>query len=200
MRLYSKIITFIFFIFFNTDSIALNYSNINTYSTDGYLQMIIEIPAGTNKKIEYDYISDSFKPNLINKSERIIDFLPYPGNYGFIPSTELSIDNGGDGDALDILLISRSLQTGTVISVIPIGALVLEDSGEIDTKIIAVPFEENMRIINAASFDEFSKNYKTAKEIIELWFLNYKGAGIVQFIKWEDENNALKEINKWMLD
>ena len=200
MRLDSKIIFFIFFIFFNTDSIALNYSKINTYSTDGYLQMIIEIPAGTNKKIEYDYISNSFKPNLINKSERIIDFLPYPGNYGFIPSTELSIDNGGDGDALDVLLISRSLQTGTVISVIPIGALVLEDSGEIDTKIIAVPFEENMRVIDAASFDEFTKNYKTAKEIIELWFLNYKGAGTVQFIKWEDENNALKEINKWMLD
>ena len=192
--------TLIIFLFFNVYSIASNYSKINTYSTNGYLQMVIEIPVGTNKKIEYDYISDSFKPDLIKDSARIINFLPYPGNYGFIPSTEVSKNNGGDGDALDVLLISKSIQTGTVLSVIPIGALILEDSGEIDTKIIAVPLEENMRIINVASFDEFTNDYKAVKEIIELWFLNYKGEGKVKFIKWIDDNNAQNEINKWMLD
>ena len=197
-----SIFTKIFFIlltFSNINLIALNYSKIETYSTDKYLQMVVEIPAGTNKKIEYDSDKNIFIVDRVNQKERIINFLPYPGNYGFIPSTLMDKENGGDGDALDVLLLSETLKTGTLLDIIPIGILVLEDSGENDSKIIAIPVNEDIQIIKSTSYDELSNNYPAIKNIIELWFLNYKEVNVIEFIKWEDEIAAKTEINKWLL-
>ena len=199
MKLAPTIIFFLSLTFSNINLIALNYSKIETYSTDKYLQMVVEIPAGTNKKIEDDFGKNIFLVDLVNQKERIIDFLPYPGNYGFIPSTLMNKENGGDGDALDVLLLSETLETGTILDIIPIGMMVLEDSGENDSKIIAIPVKKDIQIIKASSYKEFYQNYPAAKNIIELWFLNYKGSSVIEFIKWEDEIAAKKEINKWLL-
>ena len=47
----------------------------------------------------------------------------YPGNYGFIPHT-LS----GDGDPCDVLVANaRAIVPGAVISVRPVGVLLMED-------------------------------------------------------------------------
>ena len=48
------------------------------------LYAVIEIPAGTNIKYEYNYDSQSFDVDVVNGQKRIINYLPYPGNYGFI--------------------------------------------------------------------------------------------------------------------
>lgn len=178
---------------------AGNYINVKTFSEDNFLQMVVEIHAGTNKKIEYDEASDSFEIDKINGVGRIVNFLPYPGNYGFIPSTKMRKDKGGDGDSLDILLISESLDTGTIINVIPIGLMVLQDSNEIDTKIIAIPAEEKLRVINATNYSELQKDYSNLMSIIKIWFINYKRNSFVEFIKWGDEKDAISEIKKWSL-
>lgn len=178
---------------------AINYIEIKTFSNNGFLQMVVEIPAGTNKKIEYDKNLNDFFIDKIDGVDRVINFLPYPGNYGFIPSTQMDKERGGDGDALDILLISESINTGTILDVIPIGLLVLQDSNEIDTKIIAVPVNKSLKIINAKNYSDLNKDYLILKDIIKLWFTNYKGDGVVKFIKWGDEIDAKVEINKWAL-
>jgi len=175
------------------------YSEAKIFSDENILQMVVEIPAGTNKKIEYDKFKNEFLINKINGSDRVINFLPYLGNYGFIPSTLMDKERGGDGDALDILLISEQLDTGTIVGVIPIGLLVLEDFGEIDTKIIAIPASKSLQVIDATSFVELNINYPALKRIIKLWFLNYKGTGIIEFIRWDDEVAALNEINNWKI-
>ncbi|MDC0406448.1 inorganic diphosphatase [Gammaproteobacteria bacterium] len=180
-------------------SLNADYMEIKSFSKEGFLQMIIEIPAGTNKKIEYDRNRNDFFIDQIEGIDRVINFLPYPGNYGFIPSTKMDKKRGGDGDALDILLISESIDTGTIVDVIPIGLLVLEDSNEIDTKIIAVPVNKSLKIINAKNYSDLNKDYLVLKDIIKLWFINYKGDGVVKFIKWGDEIDAKVEINKWAL-
>ena len=179
---------------------ANDFLETKTFSDQNTLQMVIEIPAGTNRKVEYDNFKNEFLINKINGSDRVINFLPYPGNYGFIPSTLMDKGRGGDGDALDILLISEQLDTGTILSVIPIGLLVLEDSDELDTKIIAVPASQSLQVINATSFGELKANYPALIEIIQLWFLNYKGNGIMEFIEWGDEIAALNEIDKWKVE
>lgn len=74
---------------------ATNYIEIKTFSKNGFLQMIVEIPAGTNKKIEYDKNLDDFFIDKIDGVDRVINFLPYPGNYGFIPSTKIDKERGG---------------------------------------------------------------------------------------------------------
>src|SRR4029078_12667902 len=59
----------------------------------------------------------------------------YPGNYGFIPHT-LS----GAGDPGDVLVSNtRAIVPGAVISVRPIGVLLMEDEAGGDEKIIAAP-------------------------------------------------------------
>ena len=54
--------------------------------------------------------------------ERIIQFLPYPGNYGFIPETL-----AGDGDPIDVIDLDESEQRGDLKEIRIIGALNFED-------------------------------------------------------------------------
>lgn len=178
---------------------AKNYTKIKTTSKDGRLQMVVEIPAGTNKKIEYDKNLNDFFIDKIDGVDRIINFLPYPVNYGFIPSTKMDKERGGDGDPLDILLISESIDTGTVLDVIPIGLMVLEDTNEIDTKIIAIPAKHSLKIISAENYNDLNEDYLILKDIIKLWFISYKGNDVVKFVQWGDEIDAKSEIYKWSL-
>ncbi|MEL6944743.1 MAG: inorganic diphosphatase, partial [Bacteroidota bacterium] len=134
-------------------------------STAEGIKVVIEIPAGTNEKIEYNKERKSFEVDSIDGHARIINFLPYPGNYGFIPSTYMNPDEGGDGDALDVLVISNSVPTGTVMNVLPIASLQLRDNEEIDTKIIAVPADSTARTLQANNFTEFLIEYNMAKKI-----------------------------------
>lgn len=164
---------------------------------NGTINVVVEIPAGTNKKIEYDVESGLFKPDQKNGQDRIVAFLPYPGNYGFIPSTLMDEARGGDGDALDILVVGPSQPTGGVVKAIPLGTLLLKDNGELDTKIIAVPASLEERTLKADNFLDLMLEHDAAKRIIEEWFLNYKGTGQMELIRWEDENYAMKEIEKW---
>lgn len=168
-----------------------------TFSKDGLLQVIIEIPGGTNKKIEYNPETKTFEVDQRNGTDRIISFLPYPANYGFIPSTVSDTSSGGDGDALDILLVSESLPTGSIIEVIPIGMLKLLDNKEFDYKIICIPNDPSKRIIDATTYEELITKYSKAKDIIESWFLHYdRGGDILTSKGWGDEKEALEEITK----
>lgn len=178
---------------------SIDYGALTTYSTDGHLQMVVEIPAGTNKKFEYNYESRTFPADIKNGNDRVISFLPYPGNYGFIPSTKMDRDRGGDGDALDILLLSEHLPTGTIIEVLPIGIIVLQDSGENDSKIIAIPIDKRLRVLDIKNYEQLHSEFFDIKNLIQLWFLGYKRSNSVQLIEWRNETAANAEIDKWRL-
>ena len=175
-----------------------DYEHLPTYTEQG-INVVVEIPAGTNHKIEYDKEKKVFVVDQRNGKDRIIDFLPYPGNYGFIPSTYMDSALGGDGDALDVLVIGESVPKGTVMAVKPIAALLLMDEGEEDTKIIAVPADPQLRVMKADNFQEFSITYDGAKHIIETWFLYYDGLGTAESKGWKDGQYAMKEIEKWAI-
>ena len=174
----------------------IDYDSLNA-TTDVGIQVVVEIPAGTNHKIEYDKKSGQFVVGQKNGKDRVIDFLPYPGNYGYIPGTSVSVERGGDGDALDVLLLSEALPTGTLVEAIPIAALELLDEGERDTKIIAVPVDTSLQIIDATDYRTFSIQYDGAKHIVENWFLYYDGLGTNVFEAWQNETYAYKIIEYW---
>lgn len=177
----------------------IDYLNLPTFSESNNLQMVVEIPAGTNHKIEFNKTTGKFENDSINGEVRIIEFLPYPGNYGFIPSTLMDKSRGGDGDALDILVIAESVSTGTVMNVNPIGVLLLKDGGELDSKIIAVPADSSQNVLNIYNFEDLMIEKQTAKRLIEEWFLNYKGFGKMEFVGWRDQKYAMSEIKKWQI-
>lgn len=90
---------------------------------------IIEIPAGGNVKYERDGKGRIFVDRFLSAP------VVYPANYGSIDGTL-----AGDGDPLDILVYSRApIIPGARIKVRPIGILRMNDAGDDDQKIIAVP-------------------------------------------------------------
>ncbi|MEX0856447.1 MAG: inorganic diphosphatase [Gemmatimonadota bacterium] len=94
------------------------------------LLALVEIPAGS--AVKYDLHHPSGRMVV----DRFLTMpMAYPINYGVLPCTL-----AGDGDALDILVLTRApLAPGSVIRVRPIGVLRMLDRGEEDHKILAVP-------------------------------------------------------------
>ncbi|RMB56398.1 inorganic diphosphatase [Dokdonia sinensis] len=166
------------------------------FAKSGNLNAVIEIPAGTNTKIEYHPKTKKFTPDQRNGKTRIIEFLPYPANYGFIPGTLSEKNKGGDGDALDILVLCPTLKTGTVIEVTPIAMIDLLDDGEMDTKILAIPADEHLRTISSESLIDLNTKYPGAVEIIVDWFQNYDTRDDALIRGVLDEKAAVLEIQK----
>jgi len=176
-----------------------NLLHYPTFSESGQLNAVIEIASGTNRKFEIDKESGHIRPDLRDGKPRMIDFLSYPVNYGFIPSTKMDQIRGGDGDPLDVLVLAESKPAGTVLEVIPIGLLMLEDGGEADNKVLAIPVDPALRIIRADNWHDFQQQYSTIRHILELYFMYYDGLGVMKVMGWADERAAIEEIKKWQL-
>ncbi len=183
-------ITVLLFVFIGFLSISVPAQTGNKFTA------YIEIPAGTNVKWEYDTQTSELKIDQKNGEDRVIQYLPYPGNYGFLIGTLQSAETGGDGDPLDLLLISQTLEKEMILDVIPVAVLEFLDRGEKDDKIIAIPADPELRVINAETFEELNQNYPGVIEIIQTWFLNYKGPGMMELTNTGDEKRALEVIRE----
>lgn len=106
---------------------------------------VVEISKGSKQKYEMDK-----KTGLLRLDRILYTSTHYPANYGFIPHT-LAADN----DPLDVLILcSESLIPMSLVKCYPIGVIVMNDSGAVDEKIIAIP--------------ETDPNYNTYKSIKDL--------------------------------
>lgn len=125
---------------------------------------VIEIPSGSKQKIEYDQINDCFR------LDRMLP-MAMPANYGFIPSTLCE-----DGDALDVLVLGDDvLNTGTVLSVRPIGMIYMVDGGVQDPKILAIPHYMDPSDLQIEVRD--GRNSRNVYGTIINFFKQYKGEG-----------------------
>ena len=171
----------------------------------GELNVVVEIPTGSNHKIEWDrehacFMLDRVEPMAFAK----------PCNYGFIPQT---IDE--DGDELDALIITdQPLTTGIWLKTRILGVMKFVDGGEVDDKIIVVPADDrnngdayqtledlpaqlikqiefhfnhykNLKKPGATEVKEFA-DAKVAKKVIE--------ASIDRYIEAHPELKAAKEL------
>ena len=97
------------------------------------VNVVIEIPTGSNHKIEWDREHACF---MLDRIEPIA--FAKPCNYGFIPQT---LDE--DGDELDVLMITdQPLTTGIWMKARVLGVMKFVDDGEVDDKIICVPEDD----------------------------------------------------------
>ena len=95
------------------------------------VNVIIEVPVG-GEPIKYEMDKEA---GTLVVDRFLYTAMRYPGNYGFIPHT-LS----DDGDPCDVLVANtRAIVPGAVMSVRPVGVLLMEDEAGGDEKIIAVP-------------------------------------------------------------
>ncbi|MFU8860576.1 MAG: inorganic diphosphatase [Cyclonatronaceae bacterium] len=142
------------------------------------MRVVVEIPAGEHRKIEFNKETELFEV------DRIIRYLPYPVNYGFIPGTYSDPETGGDGDPMDVMILSRQLNTGHEITVIPVATLRLTDRGEQDDKVLAVPADVALQSIHCTTWQCILEDFPLIPELLETWFTSYKGAGVTTSEGW----------------
>ncbi len=152
---------------------SLNYlRDIATFDHEGRVNVVVEIPAGSNDKWELNKENGQLEWQQLDNQPRIVDYLGYPGNYGMIPRTLVPQAEGGDGDPLDVLVLGPSVERGQLLSTRLIGVLRLKDHGETDDKLLAV--SANSPLAGVESLAQLDSLYPGISEIIQLWFVNYK--------------------------
>lgn len=127
------------------------------------MNVIIEIPKGSNNKYEIDKATGLIKLDRANYS-----FAAYPFDYGFVPQTLWE-----DGDALDVIVLTTfPLNVGILVTVRPVAVMEMIDGGESDYKIIAVPVEDkrwedvkDLADLNKHSLKEFQHFFETYKQL-----------------------------------
>ena len=152
------------------------------------VNVVVEIPKGSNVKYEYDI------KNGMMKVDRILyTAMNYPFNYGFVAGTL-----GEDGDPLDILVVSNTpFSTGSFLEARPIGIMMMKDEEGVDSKVIAVPVEKVDP--EFASVKDVNNLSESVKKKIGHFFSYYKSiepGKWVEITGWQDANAAKEEISK----
>ena len=146
-----------------------------------FINVVNEIPCGSNHKIEWDREKKLFK---LDRDEPIV--FAKPTNYGFIPQT---LDE--DGDELDVLLLTdKPLSTGVYLEAKIIGVMKFVDDGEVDDKIVAVPADDRN---NGNSINSLEDVPSQLIKQIEFHFNHYKDMkkpGTTKVESWGDIDEA----------
>ena len=171
-----------------------NLAELPAIIREGAFRAVIEIPAGSVDKQQYDPATKSFPVDLRNGEPRRITFLPYPANYGFIPGTRMDKGLGGDGDALDVFVLCGALPSGTILEVEVIGIIELLDAGERDDKLVALPLDPSLRTMEASDITELPE---AARTILVAWLLNYDPDDGAELIAVKGRQEAMTTATRW---
>lgn len=174
----------------------MNLEELEAWARPGVLRAVIEIPAGTVEKRQYDSASNTFPIDLRRGKPRRIAFLPYPANYGFIPGTCMDKAQGGDGDAVDVFVLCGAVPSGTVMEVEVIGVIELLDAGERDDKLVALPLDPALRTVEAADIHELPE---AARDILVTWLLHYDPEDGAKLVAVKGKADAVVTVRRWEL-
>ena len=136
------------------------WHDIDPGSADA-MNVIVEIPRGSNNKYEIDKES-----GLIALDRVLHSAQTFPFDYGFVPKTLWD-----DGDALDVIVLTTNpLFPGLMVKCRPVTIMNMTDSGDEDSKIIAVPTDDprwndvlDLADINKHTIKEIEHFYSTYK-------------------------------------
>ena len=159
------------------------------YKSNEFYNFFIEIPAGTNEKWEVEKNTGKLRVEIKNRKKRILKFLPYPGNYGFIPQTLAK-----DGDPMDLIDIEASRKRGEVSSVKILGGLYFKDKNKEDIKFVGI--NPNGKFKDYNDLSELINSQPTIIEILRSWFQSYKKPGKMIFIKYLTKKESMQIIEE----
>ena len=128
--------------------------------TPDAINVIVEIQKGSSNKYEIDK-----KTGLIALDRVLHTAQSFPFDYGFVPQTLWH-----DGDPLDVIILTTyPLIPGVLVSVRPVAIMGMNDSGEEDSKIIAVPATDprwnDLKDLNKHTLNEIAHFYTTYKDL-----------------------------------
>lgn len=127
------------------------------------INVIIEIPKGSNNKYEIDKETGLIKLDRANYSSAA-----FPYDYGFVPQTLWD-----DNDPLDVILLTTyPLSPGILVAARPVAVIDMVDDGESDYKVIAVPVDDkrwediqDLSDLNKHSLKEYQHFLETYKAL-----------------------------------
>lgn len=164
--------------------------DIAPFTFDSLVNVVIEIPAGTNQKWEVNKTTGQIEwEQVTSDSLRVIDYLPYPSSYGFVPQTLVSETTGGDGDPVDVFVLGSGIARETITIVRIVGMIDMLDDNESDVKLLAVNVNESG--FDVHSYQMLINEYPGVVDIIKLWLLHYKGADRVKILSVKDEEDVM---------
>lgn len=149
------------------------------------INVIIEIPKGSQNKYEMDK-----ETGLLSLDRVLYSPFFYPADYGFVPQTLWD-----DGDPLDVLVVTTNpLPPLCLVSVRPVGIMDMNDSGEGDAKVLAVPVDDP-RFSHVQDLKDLNPHF--LKEI-EHFFAHYKDlqGKKVQVLGFKGKIDAIEAVKK----
>lgn len=165
----------------------MDLSRIPAQPEPGLLNVLIEIPAGSKNKYEFDKDMNAFILDRV-----LFSSVQYPYDYGFVPNTLAD-----DGDPLDgMVIMDEPTFPGCIIASRPIGMLEMIDGGDRDEKILCVPVEDP-RYADVKSLDDIAKH--RLDEIAE-FFGTYKNLQkkAVEILGWQDVDKVMPLVEKFV--
>ena len=141
----------------------MNLSLIPAEPKPGLVNVLIEIPAGSKNKYEFDKDLNAFALDRV-----LYASVQYPFDYGFIPNTLAD-----DGDPLDgMVIMDQPTFPGCVIAARPIGMLLMIDGGDRDEKLLCVPAKDpryagvkTLQDLAPHRLDEVAEFFRTYKNL-----------------------------------
>lgn len=165
----------------------MDLSLIPAQPKPGLINVLIEIPAGSKNKYEFDKDLQAFALDRVLYSS-----VKYPYDYGFIPNTLAD-----DGDPLDgMVLMDQPTFPGCVIPARPIGMLEMIDGGDRDEKILCVP-DKDPRYTEVKSLQDVAPH--RLEEIAE-FFRSYKNLEkkVTEILGWKDVDQVMPLVEKFV--
>jgi inorganic pyrophosphatase len=153
----------------------------------GLLNVLIEIPAGSKNKYEFDKDMNAFALDRVLYASVV-----YPFDYGFIPNTLAD-----DGDPLDgLVIMDQPTFPGCVIAARPVGMMEMIDGGDRDEKILCVP-DKDPRYAHVKSLKDIPQH--RLDEIAE-FFQTYKNLEkkSVEILGWKDVDAVMPLVEKFI--
>lgn len=158
---------------------TVDLSRIPPQPKPGLINVLIEIPAGSKNKYEFDKDLNAFALDRV-----LYASVQYPYDYGFIPNTLAD-----DGDPLDgMVIMDQPTFPGCVITARPIGMLEMIDSGDRDEKLLCVP-DKDPRYASVNTLSDIASH--RLDEIAE-FFRTYKNLEkkVTEILGWKDADQV----------
>ncbi len=153
------------------------FYDLKLKADENLFHAIIEIPKGDRVKYEYN---EEYGTIFVDRVFRTP--VDYPQNYGFFPQTWNKYDN----DPMDVIVVANEkFHPGVVVPVRVIGIIEMDDTGELDHKIIAIPEGhsdyahckdiEDLDIEIVANLEWFLEHYKDREPGKEVKVIRTRG-------------------------
>lgn len=145
---------------------------------------VIECLKGDRNKYEYD----KDVPGVV--LDRVLHSnVHYPADYGFIPRSYYD-----DGDPFDVMvLVEDKTFPGCIIEARPVALMRMDDDGEQDDKVIAVPVEDP-RFDHIRDLEDIPEQIRAEIDEFFATYKNLEPGKEVETLGWEDRDAAVAAI------